>query len=162
MKVILTGSTGRIGSPVLAECIANPAITSIVTLTRRPLEPTSPKVTNVVLTPDGFLDPSSIREELAGAAACIWALGTPHANSREVEVEYPLAMARLSPQLRTNSSQPFTFVFTSGALHRYLAVKETDNLWFMSELRKMKVRRRLLLERYDASSLTLVPVGCGR
>ena len=141
MKVILTGSTGRVGSAVLAECIANTAVTSIVTLTRRPLDSTSPKVTNVVVARDEFLNPSSLRDKLAGSDACIWALGTPQPDSREVEVEYPLAMARLSPQLRADTSRPFTFILTSGAVLRFMSAKETDNTWIMSEPRKIKVRR---------------------
>ena len=37
MKVILTGSTGFIGSEVLRQCLASSAITSIIAMSRKPI-----------------------------------------------------------------------------------------------------------------------------
>ncbi|KAH7101366.1 hypothetical protein BKA62DRAFT_184136 [Auriculariales sp. MPI-PUGE-AT-0066] len=140
MKIVLTGSTGRIGAAVLAECIANPAVTSIVALTRRPLDITvsSPKLTNIVVTREQFLEPKLIQAQLQGADACVWAMGVPRNGTREVEVEYPLAFARIASQLRADATKPFRLVFTSGAVVKLLAAKDTDSPWFLGEERKMK------------------------
>jgi uncharacterized protein YbjT (DUF2867 family) len=71
MKVILTGATGRIGSGVLKQCLANPDVQSVVALTRRPLDVKDPKIENVIHK--DFLNyDSETREKLKGADACIW------------------------------------------------------------------------------------------
>lgn len=70
MKVILTGSTGFIGHEVLTQCTQNPAITSIVALSRREL-PTHPRL-NVQIIDDFSNCSDSVIGELQGASACIW------------------------------------------------------------------------------------------
>ena len=70
MKVILTGSTGFIGREVLSQCLAHPAITSIVALTRREL-PAHEKL-KVTLIEDFMTYPDAIRDEIRDAEACIW------------------------------------------------------------------------------------------
>ncbi|KAH7107263.1 hypothetical protein BKA62DRAFT_649428 [Auriculariales sp. MPI-PUGE-AT-0066] len=140
MKIILTGCTGRVGAAVLQECINNPAVTTIVALTRRPLDSivNSSKLTNIILTREQFLEPVSVQTQLHGADACVWALGVPTGATREAELEYPLAFAKIAPQLRTDTTKPFRFVFTSGAGIKYFPAKETDSTWFLGDLRKNK------------------------
>lgn len=73
MKVILTGSTGFVGGEVLNECLRNPAVTSIVALSRRdlPQAATNPKL-NVVIVTDFKVYSDAVLEQLRGADACIW------------------------------------------------------------------------------------------
>lgn len=73
MKVILTGVTGFIGGEVLSQCLKNPAVTSIVALSRRKLLETikDPKL-EVVIMEDFNSYPEPVLEKLAGADACIW------------------------------------------------------------------------------------------
>jgi uncharacterized protein YbjT (DUF2867 family) len=71
MKVILTGSTGLIGSGVLKRCLSHPSITSIVALTRRPLEAKDPKLNNIIKK-DYLTYSQAEIEQLQGAEACIW------------------------------------------------------------------------------------------
>ncbi len=71
MKVIVTGSTGTVGSAVLQQCIENPAVTSVVALTRRPLEVKDPKLNNIIHK--DFLNyDEEVLKQLKGAQACIW------------------------------------------------------------------------------------------
>jgi nucleoside-diphosphate-sugar epimerase len=74
MKVVLTGSTGFIGSKVLTQSLANPAVTSLVALSRRKLtDPvcSDPKLKTVIVEDfTAYLD--EVLEECAGAEACIW------------------------------------------------------------------------------------------
>lgn len=74
MKVILAGSTGFIGSEVLTQCLANPAITSLVALSRRKLPNpvcSDPKLKTVILE-DFTAYSDEVLEECAGAEGCIW------------------------------------------------------------------------------------------
>lgn len=71
MKVFITGSTGRVGGGVLDRCLAHPQITSVVALTRRPIDKKDPKLNNIVHK-DYNTYPDSIIEQLKGTEACIW------------------------------------------------------------------------------------------
>jgi uncharacterized protein YbjT (DUF2867 family) len=70
MKVILTGSTGFVGREILNQCLAHPAITSVVALSRREL-PQHDKL-KVAVIEDFLSYPESVREDIKGAEACIW------------------------------------------------------------------------------------------
>jgi nucleoside-diphosphate-sugar epimerase len=74
MKIIITGSTGMIGTEALLQCLQNPAITSIVALSRRDLPATiskSPKL-KVIILQDFMVYGSDALEDMADAEACIW------------------------------------------------------------------------------------------
>ena len=71
MKVFITGSTGTVGGGVLQRCLGHPGITSVVALTRRPLEIKNPKLNNIIHK--DFLNyDDAVVEQLKGAQACIW------------------------------------------------------------------------------------------
>lgn len=73
MKLILLGSTGFIGKEVLNQCLENPAITSLIALSRRNLPgvAANPKLTVVIIEHFKlFFD--FVLEQLKGADACIW------------------------------------------------------------------------------------------
>ena len=79
MKLIVAGSTGFVATEVIRQALSNPAITSILALARRVTtlpENLGPgadisKIKSVVC--EDFANyPESVRQELAGANACIW------------------------------------------------------------------------------------------
>ncbi len=74
MKVILTGVTGFIGSEVFTQCCANPAITSIITLSRRPLSAdiTKDPQVEIIVMKDFTTYSKEVIEQLKGADACKW------------------------------------------------------------------------------------------
>ncbi|KAH7319248.1 hypothetical protein BKA65DRAFT_514095 [Rhexocercosporidium sp. MPI-PUGE-AT-0058] len=141
MKVILTGSTGFIGSEVLSRAIDHPFITSIICITRRALPESifsNPKV-KVIILKDFTSYPPEVISQLSGAEACIWALGVPSTSSQKIEVEYTLAAAsafsqHLAPELRSKDKK-FRFIYLSGMLANRDASKK---LWFLQEKRTMK------------------------
>ncbi|KAJ6626250.1 hypothetical protein B0H10DRAFT_1906815 [Mycena sp. CBHHK59/15] len=140
MKVILTGTTGFIGSEVLAQCRQNPAITSIIALSRRPLAAditADPKV-QTVLMKDFKKYPDALVQQLAGADACIWCMGTTAAIP-ELEIDYPLAFVRaFAPTISARQSPtPFRYLHLSGAL---VEQDQAKPLWFLSQRRKTKGR----------------------
>ncbi|EME81740.1 uncharacterized protein MYCFIDRAFT_78810 [Pseudocercospora fijiensis CIRAD86] len=161
MKIILTGSTGFIGTEILKQCIAHHYITHIHLLTRRPLaNQFSHKKVTQHLHLDFETYPSDLllrlREE--GIEACIFALGGKLQNfasldeARKVGVNYPAAAAEAfathlatalepyegyptSPPKAGQKSFPFRFVYIS------VAGAEPDQfrkLWVMSDTRKIK------------------------
>lgn len=72
MKVIVTGVTGYIGSAVLARCVKDPRITSIIALSRKPLPlyDDEPKVDVRIVQDFGNFDDETIAS-WKGAEACL-------------------------------------------------------------------------------------------
>lgn len=74
MKAIVVGATGFIGTAILRRALDTPAITSIVTLSRRDLPSdvaSHSKLKNVIVADFTDYSPEVIRE-LVGAELCIW------------------------------------------------------------------------------------------
>jgi nucleoside-diphosphate-sugar epimerase len=76
MKLILTGTSGFIGSEVLSQALLHPSVTSIVALSRKPIPNSDPKL-KVVLIDDVGHYSASVLSELSGAEACIWCVLLP-------------------------------------------------------------------------------------
>lgn len=79
MKLIVAGSTGFVATELIRQALSNPKITSIKALARRPTAvpqnagpgADTSKLASVVC--DNFEKYSeSVKQELAGADACIW------------------------------------------------------------------------------------------
>lgn len=136
MKVILTGSTGFIGNNVLLQCLSNPAITSIVALSRRELKIKNPKL-EVIIHEDFSSYPPTLISQLADADACIYCLGSnipirPPELNRKINFGYAIATARM---FANSWTKPFRFVYLSGALPEKDPEKR---LWFLAENRRMR------------------------
>lgn len=79
MKLVIAGSTGFVGTEVVRQAVSHPAVKSIVALARRP----TPAPQNAAphadisrlrsaICEDFENYAESVRQELAGADACIW------------------------------------------------------------------------------------------
>ncbi|MCJ1399428.1 hypothetical protein MMC11_002630 [Xylographa trunciseda] len=143
MKVILTGSTGFIGTEVLHQCLNHPQISSIVALSRRalPQEVTSNPKLEVVILSDFTTYPDHVLQKVAGADACIWALGLATVNleaGRKANLDTTLAGARAfatSLPPHPSSRKPLRFVYVSGML----AVRDQKKtLWIGQEGRRVR------------------------
>ncbi|RDL39691.1 Uncharacterized protein BP5553_04031 [Venustampulla echinocandica] len=134
MKVILFGSTGFIGKAVLDQCLKNYTITSLIALSRRdlPEETANPKLT-VVIIKDFKLYPESVLEQLKGANACIWSMGTYNWDP-VVELEYPEAFQEALLKV-LDVKNTFTYVYLGGA---FTESDQEKNLWFYSKGRRMR------------------------
>ena len=113
MRVILFGATGMVGSGALLECIADPRVTSVLSIARRRSGITNRKVEEVVHA--DFFNYASIRPAFARSDACFFCLGVSSAGLDEAEYRrqtYDLtlaaagAIAAVSPGL--------TFCYISG------------------------------------------------
>ncbi|KAH0499066.1 hypothetical protein TgHK011_006283 [Trichoderma gracile] len=131
MKLIVVGSSGFVGKEVVRQALANPAITSVVGLSRRqtPIPESlkgssdADKLTSVVA--DDLLNYSdTVRQHLANADACIWLMAvTPNKSAsmpweevRKVCLDYTIhGLEELSKAPRNDTSKPLRFVYVSGA-----------------------------------------------
>ncbi len=114
MKVILTGATGMVGEGVLLECLENPAVERVLSVSRRPSGRTHPKLSEC-LVPD-FRDVSAVEGELTGYDACFYCAGISSVGLNEAQyttitydtpVAFATTLARLNPGM--------TFVHVSGS-----------------------------------------------
>jgi len=106
MKVIVTGVTGMVGEGVLLECLDNPEVESVLSVSRRPSGHVHPKLKQL-LVPD-FRELAAVEDQLSGYDACFYCAGVSSVGMNEVDYtrvtyETPLAfaetLARLNPNL---------------------------------------------------------------
>ena len=74
MKLIVTGSTGLVGTEIIRQSLQMREITSVIALARKPVQIDgiqSSKLKSVIIKDYGEY-PSHVKAELAGADACIW------------------------------------------------------------------------------------------
>jgi uncharacterized protein YbjT (DUF2867 family) len=113
MKVIVVGASGMVGQGVLRECLIDPGIERVLTVGRRPLGKTDPKVVDRPVS--DLTDLSPIEGDLAGYDACFFCLGVTSVGMTEeayrkvtydITAAFAKTLARLGPGM--------TFVFVSG------------------------------------------------
>ena len=113
MNVIVFGATGMVGSGVLAECIKEPQVQSVLVVGRKPCGVAHPKLRELIRS--DFFNFSDARSYLRGYDACFFSLGVSAAGMTEAayyRLTYDLTMsvagtlAELSPKL--------TFCYVSG------------------------------------------------
>ncbi|TVY14111.1 hypothetical protein LARI1_G008166 [Lachnellula arida] len=136
MKLIVAGSTGFVATEVIRQALSNPAITSIKALARRPTavpQDAGPgadasKLKSVVCE-DFEKYPESVKQELAGADACIWLIAItpsqlskmPFPEARKICLDYTVTGLQTITPL---ASTPFRFLYTSGASSERDATKK--------------------------------------
>lgn len=113
--VVVFGSTGTAGLGAIQACLADPGVSEVRAVTRRPLGLTHPKLREVVCT--DFADLGGISARLQGADCCLFCLGRSVRNVanedeyRLIHLTYALEAARV---LRSESPDA-SFVYLSGA-----------------------------------------------
>lgn len=113
MNVIITGTTGMVGEGVLLECLENPVVTKVLSVSRKPTGRTHPKLTEL-LVPD-FQKLDGVREQLTGYDACLYcagisSVGMSEADYTVITYDTPLAFAKTLLELNPGMS----FIHISG------------------------------------------------
>ena len=113
--VVVFGSTGTAGAGAVHACLAEPSVSEVRAVTRRPLGMSHAKLREIKWS--DFANLAGIAEQLKGVDACLFCLGTSVRNVdgedqyREIHVTYALAAARTL----LAESPSATFVYLSGA-----------------------------------------------
>lgn len=134
MKLLLVGATGLVGHEVLAQALANPRIETVIAPARRPPAVAHRKLTAPIVRFDDL--PKDADWWQADAAICTLGTTIRKAGSREafreVDHDYPLAVARLArahgtprfaviSAMGANRSSPFFYSRVKGELETDLA-----------------------------------------
>jgi len=75
MRIIITGGSGFIGTEVITQCLANPAISEVIALLRKPLPSSlseNDKLRTILMKGEDWLDLEGVVRQCRGAEACIW------------------------------------------------------------------------------------------
>jgi len=81
MKIILFGATGMVGQGVLRECLLDPGVGLVLSVSRGPLPQVQAKLQQLG-TPD-VADLASFAPQLSGFEACFFCLGVSSAGMSE-------------------------------------------------------------------------------
>src|SRR4051812_21821391 len=114
MKVIITGATGMVGEGVLLECLSEPSVEHVLSVSRRPCGHSHPKLEECLVA--DFRELSGVEAPLTGYDACFYCAGVSSVGLKEPEytrisydtpLHFAQTLARLNPSL--------VFVHVSGA-----------------------------------------------
>ena len=114
MKVIIFGATGMVGQGALRECLLDPDVTAVLSIGRRALGQSHPKLREL-LRPDLF-DLEAAAQGVRGFDACLFCLGVSSAGMAEPDyrrVTFDLTLAAAGVLLAGNPGM--TFIYVSGA-----------------------------------------------
>jgi len=83
MKVIVTGATGMVGEGVLLECLANPAVDKVLSVSRKPCGHTHSKLEECVVA--DFRELGAVESQLTGYDACFYCAGVSSVGMSEAD-----------------------------------------------------------------------------
>ena len=111
MKVIITGTTGMVGEGVLLECLANPEVTHVLSVSRRPIHTKHSKLKEYIVS--DFLSLKESDENLQGYDACFFCAGVSSVGMKEEKyrkMTYDTTLSFAKALLAQNTGMVFTYV----------------------------------------------------
>lgn len=112
MKVIIAGTTGMIGEGVLLECLANPIIKEILSISRKQTGREHPKLKEYIVT--DFLSLKDDDMILKGYDACFYCVGISSVGKTEEEYSRVIYDTTLHFAKALGPNPKMSFVFVSG------------------------------------------------
>jgi uncharacterized protein YbjT (DUF2867 family) len=105
MRVVLTGVTGMVGEGVLLECLENPAVEKVLSVSRKPTQHTHLKLEQLLVS--DFRKLGDVESQLTGYDACFYCAGISSAGMNEADYtaityDTPLAFATTLSRLNPN------------------------------------------------------------
>lgn len=116
MKIIVTGATGMVGTELVRQAIADPAVEEIIALVRSNMPFSHPKLRELIHT--DFLNFEGLEEVFRAADACIWCLGISQLRvpAREyIKITYCYTVKAAAAMRRANPAIRFVFLSAAGA-----------------------------------------------
>jgi uncharacterized protein YbjT (DUF2867 family) len=111
MKIIITGSTGMVGEGVLLECLANPLVTNVLMINRKP-SPRRHSKLQELLVPD-FNHIADYATALGGYDACFFCAGISSVGMNEkayTHVTFTITLKVAQVLVATNEDMVFNFI----------------------------------------------------
>lgn len=115
INVIITGTTGMVGKGVLLECLDHSLVDSVLTVNRKPIGLSHPKLKEIIHS--DFYDLTSIKEQLSGYNACFFCLGVSAVGMNELQYEkitFDLTVNFAQTVLEMNPEMIFNYVSGAG------------------------------------------------
>ena len=113
MKVIITGTTGMVGEGVLLECLSNPQVTEVLSVSRKPSNIKHSKLKEYIV-PD-FLSLIENDENLKGYDACFFCAGVSSVGMKEPVFTRMTYDTTLAFAQALHPKPQMTFAYISGA-----------------------------------------------
>lgn len=112
MKVIITGTTGMVGEGVLHECLDNPKITEVLSVSRKPTGIIHSKLKEYIVA--DFLSLHENDEKLKGYDACFFCAGVSSVGMKEEEYRRITYDTTMNFAKALNPNPQMSFVYVSG------------------------------------------------
>ncbi len=113
MKVIITGATGMVGEGVLMECLSNPLVSQILSVSRKSCSISHPKLKEYIV--NDFLQLLENDEILKGYDACLYCAGVSSVGMNESEYTKLTYATTLSFAKALSPMSEITFNYISGS-----------------------------------------------
>ena len=116
VRVVLFGATGMIGGGALIECLADPRVTAVTSLSRASTGASHPKLTEVLHR--DFFDLQPVAAHLPGHDACFYCLGVTAVGLDETSysrMTYDLTLVAARAYLAANPAGTFCYISGAGA-----------------------------------------------
>jgi uncharacterized protein YbjT (DUF2867 family) len=112
MKVIITGTTGMVGEGVLIECLSNPQITKVLSVSRKPTGKSHQKLEEYIVP--NFLSLKEDDKKLKGYDACFFCAGVSSIGKTEEEYRKITYDTTLHFAKTLNPNPEMSFIYVSG------------------------------------------------
>ncbi|WP_316932803.1 NAD-dependent epimerase/dehydratase family protein [Chryseobacterium gallinarum] len=115
IKIMITGATGMVGEGVLMECLENPDVSEILSISRRPSGKNHPKLKEY-LVPD-FASININDEKLKGYDACFFCAGISSIGMNEedyTKITYDMTLHVAKAMLNQNPGMVFNYISGAG------------------------------------------------
>lgn len=116
MNIIITGSTGMVGSEVVRQAIGDPGIDQINLVIRRRSHISHPKVKEYIH--EDFMNYDALKDVFEHADACLWCLGISQSRVGKKDyfnITYNYTVAAAKAMLAANPRLIFAFLSGQGA-----------------------------------------------
>jgi uncharacterized protein YbjT (DUF2867 family) len=113
MRVIITGTTGMVGEGVLLECLSNPQVSEILSVSRKPTGITHSKLKEYIVA--DFLSLKENDENLVDYDACFFCAGVSSLEVKEPEYTRITYDTTMNFANAIHPKSKLSFIYVSGA-----------------------------------------------